>query len=567
MASLQKYSVKGHEYYRIVESRRINGKSRPIPILHIGTREELIQRLLCPSQGQRKIRSFQHGDVACLKSIADRIDAIGIIDSHVPAGRRALSVGTSLLLAAINRASKPRSKRAWADWAKGTSIEKLFHVLLSQLTSQHFWDQMDEVSESALEAIENEITKKIVAEYKLKLDTLFYDPTNFFTYISSENQHSKLAQRGKNKQRRLDLRQFSLALLVARDCQIPLCSHVYEGNKHDSVVFPDSLTLIRKRLEALVGKVEEITLVYDKGNNSRENQKIVDDSKFNYVASLPPTQHKDLLAIRASKYKLLEGSTEATLKTYRCKRTIWGAERTMVLLISENLRQKQMRGLQQHLTKCLKALEEWKTTLSKPNTGPKSKQGATTKINSLVAQQYLKDIVHVEYNGRRKGAARLSWRIDQNAIDNLYAEVFGKRFLMTGRHTWTDGDIVRAYNGQSLVERTFSQIKDPEHLAVRPQFHWTDQKIRIHTFICLLALTLSRLMEREARQHGYKHSLSTLLDELATIRLVLTMTAGTTKTNPINCQWQLEEANDNTLSLFLKLVPNQEPFVYTDTNS
>jgi hypothetical protein len=74
-------------------------------------------------------------------------------------------------------------------------------------------------------------------------------------------------------------------------------------------------------------------------------------------------------------------------------------------------------------------------------------------------------------------------------------------------------------------------------------------------------------MEREARQHGYKHSLSTLLDELATIRLVLTMTAGTTKTNPINCQWQLEEANDNTLSLFLKLVPNQEPFVYTDTNS
>lgn len=67
------------------------------------------------------------------------------------------------------------------------------------LTMQHFWDQMDEMSESALEAIENEMTKKIVDEFKPKLDTLFYDPTNFFTCISSENQRTQLAQRGKNK--------------------------------------------------------------------------------------------------------------------------------------------------------------------------------------------------------------------------------------------------------------------------------------------------------------------------------------------------------------------------------
>lgn len=46
MASLQKYTVKGIPYYRIVESRRINGKPTPVPIMYIGSPEELVRRLL-----------------------------------------------------------------------------------------------------------------------------------------------------------------------------------------------------------------------------------------------------------------------------------------------------------------------------------------------------------------------------------------------------------------------------------------------------------------------------------------------------------------------------------------
>jgi hypothetical protein len=31
-------------------------------------------------------------------------------------------------------------------------------------------------------------------------------------------------------------------------------------------------------------------------------------------------------------------------------------------------------------------------------------------------------------------------------------------------------------------------MKNPHHFAVRPQYHWSDQKVRVHMFICLLAL-------------------------------------------------------------------------------
>ena len=49
-------------------------------------------------------------------------------------------------------------------------------------------------------------------------------------------------------------------------------------------------------------------------------------------------------------------------------------------------------------------------------------------------------------------------------------------------------------------------------------FHWTDQKIRVHVFYCVLALTVARLMVREADRHGLHLSVRELLDTLAGIQ-------------------------------------------------
>ena len=113
--------------------------------------------------------------------------------------------------------------------------------------------------------IKAEVTQAVVERFKIKLDLLFFDPTNFHTYIASDNERSQLAKRGRNKQKRFDLRQISLALLATRDGLIPLYSRVYQGNVTDAKAFPDSLSTIRKRLETLVGKANDITLVYNNG--------------------------------------------------------------------------------------------------------------------------------------------------------------------------------------------------------------------------------------------------------------------------------------------------------------
>ena len=522
MASLQKHVVSGHTYWRIVESRRVNGKPRPVPIFYLGTADSLLKRLLEAPAGRLRVRSFQHGDVAALKAAADRLGVVSIIDRHIPGQRgQRPSVGTTLLLGALNRAVKPRSKRGWATWAAKTSLHRLLPGLkVKSLTSQFFWDQMDRVPLDVLRAIEGELTRSVVGELGLDLDTLFYDTTNFFTYIASTNTKPKLAQRGRSKQKRSDLRLFGLALLVSREGQIPLCSHVYEGNQVDSKLFPDSLSRIRERLAELSVDLEQLTVVYDNWNLSKANQALVDRAPFGYVASLTPSHHSDLMAIGLDRYRpLAEGSQLEGVAVHRFRHEVWGAERTVVLFVSERLRAGQIRGLRQHLEKRLKALAQWKEQLAKPRSGPRSAQSAQRRIDQLLSGQHLSKVLHIEYNADRQGGDRLEYWVDDAALRHLETDVFGKRIVATNRDDWSTEDILLAYRGQSQVEAVFRQLKDDEHLALRPQYHWTDQKIHVHAFICLLALLLARIVEHQARGLGRREGLSGLLERLGDVRL------------------------------------------------
>ena len=78
-------------------------------------------------------------------------------------------------------------------------------------------------------------------------------------------------------------------------------------------------------------------------------------------------------------------------------------------------------------------------------------------------------------------------------------------------------DVVAAYRSQSDAEFGFRQLKDPHVVSFSPMHHWTDSKIRVHVFYCVLALTIAHLMRRHADQAGLHLSVRELLDQLAGI--------------------------------------------------
>jgi transposase len=111
------------------------------------------------------------------------------------------------------RACSPGSKNAFSDWFKKTSLPYHLKIDPGAMTSQHFWDQMDGLTLEQLELAEDTITETITGLFPDDLDFLSLDYTNYYTFIDSNNARNDICRRGHNKQKRNDLRQFSLAAL------------------------------------------------------------------------------------------------------------------------------------------------------------------------------------------------------------------------------------------------------------------------------------------------------------------------------------------------------------------
>ena len=92
--------------------------------------------------------------------------------------------------------------------------------------------------------------------------------------------------------------------------------------------------------------------------------------------------------------------------------------------------------------------------------------------------------------------------------------------MVANRHEWSNEEIILAYRGQSKVEYVFKNLKNPYHLAVRPQYHWTDQKIEAHVLMCLIGYLLTAAAYTKARRvNAYKKNMNNFMEDLKSIRI------------------------------------------------
>lgn len=528
MASFQIVTAKGHRYFRIVESFRDPVTRRPkLRVLrHLGRADEALQTF---AQAEHlELASHTHGPVAAVWPLAQTLDLAALIDAQVPRGAGAaqhdgLTVGQSLTLAAVGRACHATSKRGFAPWATTTTLGDLAGVDVTRLTSQHFWDQMHRVPITALAAIETALVARVLAHFTLPVDTVLYDATNFFTFLATTNARATLPARGHNKQKRHDLRQVGVALCCTRgrvgEPAIPLFHQVYGGARPDVRVFADVLPRLRERFVALGGGLEGITVVYDKGNVAKHTQATVDAAPFHYVAALTAASQRALIAEATPHLTPLALSPEETVPVYRARRLVWGAERTLVVLVSARLQQGQRRGVEQHLARAVRWLDQLQATLAR-GTQRRARATIEAQIAERLRGQHLREILNVRLHGRGR-TLTLTYTVDLAALDRLEREWFGRLVLMTDQHDWTTAEIIGAYRGQAVIEGVFRTLKDPLRLALRPQYHWTDQKLHVHAFLCVVAYLLATLVHLTAvRDAGYVGSVDALFDALATIRRV-----------------------------------------------
>ena len=469
------------------------------------------------------VREFA-ASAACVE-VARALDVAAVIDKHVPKrDDRGPSVGQYLLIAALNRCLAPRSKAKIGAWFETTVLPRLLGVRASQLSSQRFWDNMSRVDEHAIACIERDLAKTAVTRFGLDLRCLLFDATNFFTFVDSFNLRAKLPQRGHSKEGRANLRIVGLARLVPADGVVPLLHDCYAGNLHDSTTFGRLVDEIVRRCREMAPAVENITLVFDKGNNSEDNLAMIADAPLHFVGSLVPTHHSELLAIDRDRMKRLDKAQLPAVWSYRTKKTVFGVERTVLVTFNRPLFKAQVKTLRREINKRRRKLERLETALERSARkvgGKKSTMAGTRKrVGSILSGRHMKELFVASVQAGRRGLPKLRWRFNSKAWKKLNDTLLGKTILFTDRDEWTDEQIVRGYRSQSHVESAFRGMKDPRCLTFRPTFHWTDQKLRVHALYCVIALMILSLLRRKLAQSNISVSLARMVERLADVREV-----------------------------------------------
>jgi RNA-directed DNA polymerase len=239
-------------YYYLVESARVDGKPRIVSQEYLGTAEEVMARLQGtgvglagphPAQAVRGPRCGV-GDVPQLGG-----------GRHHRRGRRGPPVGRGRVggdLPGVGDREPDRGPVLEAGVRRLVGDHRGPRFVRPRLPAgatdhRRFWDAMDTLTETQLVEIERRLSLRAIELFGLDLSGLVLDMTNFATFIDSANDRAPIAKRGKAKQKRHDLRLVGLALVVTSDGAVPVVSHPYPGNRHDSTQFTGLLDEIVDR--------------------------------------------------------------------------------------------------------------------------------------------------------------------------------------------------------------------------------------------------------------------------------------------------------------------------------
>lgn len=550
MVYITRREKKGKYYLYLEESARINGKPRRVWQKYLGPEERLaelnLSGLFSKHSTHVEIQTFEFGISAALWQIANKIGLATIIDSLTNKKReQGLSVGEYITIAAINRCAQPCTKTNLGQWFQTDWLSNQYEISPETLNAQTYWNHFQYFDENTLEKIEIALNQTVISQYALDLDSLFYDPTNFFTFSAGTGENG-LLQFGHSKENRNGNRLVSYTLLCARESGIPIMHKTYPGNEQDSKRFKTVPGEIHQRLQLLGQDPTQVTLVFDKGNHSTEAFQAIEASKIGFIASIRNSTQKDLLHIPEHQLtELFLPISGKMVKYTKTKREIYGHERTIYVVLDSKKAQKHKTHFDEKLQEILDVLQEFiSTKLNKKKW--RNKDAVEKKVKNLIGRKPFKEIVEYDLSGMEEA---LILKIKCNEMARVhYVETLGRTLLFTNRDEWEPEAVIWGYREQYIVEHAFRNMKCPTSIKIRPMYHYSDRSVRCHVFVCVLSLLLLSLLRLTLSRQSLPMSYTELLNQLKTVHVlkILTSSQGT----PI---WKLDQGAVSAQKLVQKL--------------
>jgi len=542
MPSLKKKTIKGHIYWYAVEMARINGKPKQVWQMYLGTAEKIIEMMKgSEDKPYARFKSFQYGKIAAMLQISEELKFIEIVNKHTDKKLMAgLTVGEYLLLDIIGKSSSISSENGLEEWFKNSALSILWKFP-HKLSCQNFLNHMGYIDQATIKNIEIDISR-ILIEKGIKPSILYLDESNWFTYGDNYDTKSELLKKGFNKKHRYDKNQVGVALVTNED-NIPFMHETYAGNIHDSTEFPELIDGIVNYLTDLKINTEDITLVFDKGNNSTDNiGKLI--SKMSFVASAKFDQAEDLLDIPLEDFKhIYTNSKDHEIYGSRTKYTFFGKEFTTIVTYNKATHTLQKESYLSNKAKILAKMTDLKRRLESDRGKERDKSSVEREISDIIIKDF-RSIIGYEVSdipkGKKKPKIKFWTRI---AKEKKREKSFGKLIIFTDKSEWHSKKIVQTYNNKYLVEDDFKLLNDELLVPIGPIYHRKDFNIRVHVFLAIVGLLFYRYLAWKTKR--FNLTLKKLIDHLSQIRIALVLDKSSNKSDVI-----VEEMTSVQASLF-----------------
>src|SRR4030042_1009059 len=542
MPSLKKKIIKGHIYWYAVEMARIDGKPKQVWQMYLGTAEKIIEVMKgSEDKPYARFKSFQYGKIAAMMQISEKLEFIEIVNKHTDKKSIAgLTVGEYLLLDIIGKSSGILSENGLEEWFNNSALSILWKFP-HKLSCQNFLNHIGYIDQATIKNIEIDINK-ILIKKGIKPSILYLDESNWFTYCNNYNNKSDLLKKGFNKKHRYDKNQVSVALVTNED-NIPFMHETYAGNIHDSTEFPELIDGIVNYLTDLKINTEDITLVFDKGNNSTDNiGKLI--SKMSFVASAKFDQAEELLDVPLEDFRhIYTNSKDHEIYGYRTKNTFFGKEFTTIVTYNKATFTLQKESYQTRKAKILAKMIDLKRRLESDRGKERNKSSVEREISEIINKDF-RSIIGYEVSDIPEGKKKPKLKFwTRKRSEEKREKSFGKLIIFSDKSEWHSKKIVQTYNNKYLVEDDFKLLNDELLVPIGPIYHRKDFNIRVHVFLAIFGLLFYRYLAWKTKR--FNLTLKKLIDNLSQIRIALVIDKTSNKSDIV-----VEEMTSIQASLF-----------------
>ena len=553
MTYITRKKKKGNYYLYLMEDARINGKKIHIIQKYIGPEKRLkdlkISNILSKHAINVECETMEFGLSAALWQIAQEFNLTKIIDDTIGKSRhQGLTTGEYILIASINRCVAPCSKSKMSKWFELDWLSTQFDINADTLNAQTYWnhfqylDSSKTENSSIIEQIELFVGKEILRKYNLNIESLLYDPTNFYTYSRGGrgDEGSKILQYGHSKENRNGNRIAAFWLVCARDSGVPLMHQTYPGNNQDGGVFKAIPDRMAQQLYALGSDPKNITLVFDNGNLSKEGMMNIEKTGIKFIASRRPSTHGDLL------HKPLEEFTDLILHVsgkpvkYFCeKRNVYGIERKIYVVFDPARHKKNVAEFAIKLEKKMREILEFFKDRLDPQkifllegAGKKwlKRIEVEKKVKSMIGKAPFRNVIIANISGPievvPQGTEEISLKLHINNDERAkHEETLGRHIIFTNHEDWLPESVIWGYREQYIVEHAFRYMKSPLCIAIRPMYHHADPCIKAHIYTCVLAYQLLTLLRLKLRRENLSMSIQEIVESLKSVKITKIITS------------------------------------------